>query len=113
MSFRKLFSLMSAIILLAVFGVAQPPSKAKAKEQSLTGVVSDAMCGAKRMMNGSAADCTRACVGKGSKFALVVGDKLYTLNGHAEELDKVAGQRATITGTVNGDSVEVASVKAL
>jgi hypothetical protein len=97
-----------AILLLAASpGLAQAP-----KQQKLTGVVSDTMCGAKHMMQGSAADCTRACVGKGAKFALVVGDKVYTLNGHESELDKAAGQRVTITGTVEGDTVTVHSVAA-
>ena len=34
------------------------------------------MCGAKHMMAGNPADCTRARIGKGSKYALVVGDKV-------------------------------------
>ena len=50
------------------------------KAQSFTGKVSDAMCGKAHMMSGSDADCTRACAGKGSKYALVVGDKVYTLD---------------------------------
>jgi len=81
------------------------------KKKTLTGVVSDAMCGAKHMMAGNDAECTRACVKKGSKYALVVGDKVYTLNGGpTDELDKLAGQKAKINGTVSGDTVEVASV---
>ena len=69
------------------------------------------MCGAKHMQEGSAADCTRVCVKGGSKYALVVGDKVYTLTGHEEELDKLAGQKVTVTGKVKGETVEVASVK--
>jgi hypothetical protein len=94
---------------LSLFAV---PQKDKAGNQTLTGVVSDAMCGAKHMMDGSPADCTRACVRQGSKYALVVGDKVYTLNGHSEELDKLAGQQATLVGTVHDDGrVDVVSVK--
>ena len=47
--------------------------------KSYTGTVSDAMCGAKHGMPGDAAGCTRGCISKGSKYALVVGDKVYTL----------------------------------
>ena len=54
--------------------------------QTLTGKVSDAMCGAKHAMAGGDAECTRACVTKGSKYALVVGSKVYTL----ETSDKAA-----------------------
>ena len=53
---------------------------AAAKPQAFTGKVSDAMCGANHMMSGEAAECVRACVRKGSKYALVVGDKVYTLD---------------------------------
>ena len=45
-------------------------------DTSLTGIVSDALCGAKHSMtNMSAAQCTRMCVKSGQGFALVVGDK--------------------------------------
>ena len=84
------------------------------KPQSFTGEVSDAMCGAKHMM-GNAADCTRACVKEGSKYALVVGDQVYTLDANDSQkadLDKLAGEKATVTGTANGKTIAVESVKA-
>jgi hypothetical protein len=84
------------------------------KAQSFTGKVSDAMCGAQHMMSGSDADCTKACVSKGSKYALVVGDKVYTLESSDKaalaSLEKAAGSNATVTGTLNGDTIQVASV---
>jgi hypothetical protein len=109
---KNWLSFFAALMLFSSLAVAQTSSdKGSSKEQSLTGVVSDAMCGAKHMMPGDAASCTRACVKQGSKYALVVGDKVYTLTGHSEELDKLAGQQATVTGKVNGDKVDVTSVK--
>lgn len=89
------------------------PAKA-GKRETFVGVVSDAMCGAKHsMMPGKDAECTRACVRKGSKFALVVGDKVYTLEGgSATDLDKLAGAMARVSGTVDGDTIHVSSVKA-
>jgi hypothetical protein len=104
-SIRKLAMIAASLLLSASVSLSQP-----VKEQKLIGVISDTMCGAKHMMQGSAAECTRACVGKGSKYALVVGEKVYTLSGHEDELDKVAGQRATITGTVDGATVNVSAV---
>ena len=84
------------------------------KATTYTGTVSDAMCGAKHGMAGSAADCTRACVKQGSKYALVVGDKVYTLEAKDKtalsELDKLAGEQAKVTGKANGDTIEVSSV---
>ena len=88
-------------------------TKKDAGKQTLTGVVSDSMCGAHHMME-NAADCTRACVSKGSKYALVVGDKVYTLDTEdkaaLDELGKHAGEKAKISGTVNGDNIQVRSV---
>jgi hypothetical protein len=60
----------------------------------------------------SAAECTRTCVKQGTKYALVVGQKVYTLEGHEAELDKLAGERATVKGSVMGEMVMVESVGA-
>ncbi len=108
----KLFSLFATLVVLSTLVAAEPPNKENGK-QSLTGVVSDSMCGAKHMMEGKEADCLRACVKQGSKYALVVGDKVYTLEGHSDELGKLANQKVKVTGAVKGDTVEVSSVKAL
>lgn len=83
-----------------------------ANQQQLTGVVSDSMCGASHMAKDkTAAECTRMCVKDGSKYALVVGDKVYTLSGHEAELDKLAGEKATINGDLSGTNVKVSSVQ--
>ncbi len=69
------------------------------------------MCGADHMeKDKSAAECTRDCVKKGTKYALVIGKKVYTLDGHEAELDKLAGKRATVKGIVMGEMVMVESV---
>ena len=85
-----------------------------AASKTYTGTVSDAMCGAKHATSDAAA-CTRGCVGKGSKYALVVGDKVYTLETTDKTalatLDKQAGEKATVTGTEKGNTITVASVK--
>lgn len=87
-----------------------------AKAQTFTGTVSDAMCGAKHMMEGDEAACLRACVKKGSKYALVVGDKVYTLDAKdqatMDKLDKLANAKASVKGSLDGDTIEVSSVAA-
>jgi hypothetical protein len=97
-----------------LFGMAAVPALAGGKSQTLTGEVSDAMCGAKHQMPGQAADCTRACVKHGSNYALVVGDKVYTLEtsdaAALDQLEKLAGTKAKVTGTVDGTTVAVKSV---
>lgn len=88
------------------------PSAPAAASQTFTGQVSDSMCGKSHMMPGrSAAECAKECA-KDGDYALVVGDKVYTLKGHKAELEKVAGADATITGSVKGDTIDVASVTA-
>jgi hypothetical protein len=99
----------------ALLGAALIPASFAAKAETFTGTVSDAMCGAKHMMEGDAA-CLRTCVQKGSKYALVVGDKVYTLDAKdkatLDKLEKLGTARATVKGEVNGDSIEVSSVAA-
>jgi hypothetical protein len=98
-------------------GLAVVSSMAAGSTQTFTGKVSDAMCGAKHMEAGIApADCVRACVQKGAKYALVVGDKVYTLStsdqASVDELNKLAWEQAKVTGTANGDTISVKSVAA-
>lgn len=96
----------SKLFLLAAFAAAV------ASADTLTGTVSDAMCGAKHMMaNASPAQCVRECVKAGSEYALVSNGKVYTLKGGDKKaLDKYAGQKVTVSGKVNGDTMDVTSV---
>lgn len=104
-----------AFSLLTLFVVVGMSALTFAKDSSFTGTVSDAMCGAKHAMPGDDASCTRACVGKGSKFALVVGDKVYTLDTSDKAalatLDKQAGAKATVVGSEKDGVIAVKSVK--
>jgi hypothetical protein len=103
-------------LTILALGAALTPFTFAAKAQSFTGTVSDAMCGAKHMMEGDPAACLRACIQKGSKYALVVGDKVYTLDTADQatlaKLDKLANQKATVKGHADGDEIEVSSVSA-
>ncbi len=99
------------VLILAVILI---PSAFAAKAETFTGTVSDAMCGAKHMMEGDPAGCLRACVQKGSKYALVVGDKVYTLDAKdkatLDTLDKLANQKVRVKGSADGDTISVSSV---
>jgi hypothetical protein len=84
-----------------------------AASMTLKGTVTDAMCGAKHPV-ADASECTKACVKKGSDYALVSDGKVYTLKADASqkaELDKLAGKMADVMGDVNGTTVMVKSVK--
>jgi hypothetical protein len=93
---------------LSLYGIA-------ARKQTFTGEVGDAMCGRKHM-DGPPAECTRSCVAHGSKFALVIGDKIYILDttdkAALATLDQQAGKKAAVTGVLNGDTIAVSSVTA-
>jgi len=102
-----LAALLVAGMLLFAAGV--PVQSAETK--TLEGTISDTMCGAKHMeTNVTPAECTVKCVAMGSKYALVVGDNVYELNGKADDLKKLAGAKAKITGSVDGNKVQVTGV---
>lgn len=80
---------------------------------TLTGVVTDDMCGQKHMMPGkSDAECTRACVKAGAKFAVFAGGKLYVLDGKASEVSALAGKKASVSGDLKGNILTVTSIAA-
>ncbi len=106
MRFNSLAFVTSGLILTASLAIAQAT-------KSLTGTVSDAMCGKTHMMKGeSAAQCTRECVKEGSDYALVVGDKVYTLKGDKAAIDKFAGENVIVKGMRSGSTVTVELIKA-
>lgn len=104
--------LWSATALLSA-GLSIP---AFAATQTFTGKISDSMCGAKHQEGVPPADCVRACVNKGAHYALIVGDKVYTLDtsndAQKSELDKLAWENARVRGSLNGDTITVSSVRA-
>jgi hypothetical protein len=91
-----LFVLVTAS-LLGVSPAAQGPSK------SYTGVITETMCSRdhKAMKIAPEAKCVRDCVGDGKtyKYALLVGDQVYTLSDQ-ETPAKFAAQRVEVTGVL-------------
>lgn len=60
----------------------------------------------------SSAECARSCVRRGSRYVLIDGDHKYVLAGGNDQLERIAGTRATITGTRLGDTITVTAVAA-
>jgi hypothetical protein len=114
MNIRSTFLKMIAVIVVGASALANLHAL-DGHKQTFTGEVGDAMCGRKHM-DGTAAECTRTCVGHGSNFALIVGEKIYILQTSDKTalstLDKQAGKNATVTGVLTGDTIEVSSVAA-
>jgi hypothetical protein len=95
-------------------GSPQPNSAPNsAKIQTLTGVLTDAHCGARHPSDSklTAGDCARICVKQGSSWALVDGDKVYLIKGDSPYLDKLAGQRVRVSGTLEGSTIKVESLE--
>jgi hypothetical protein len=70
------------------------------------------MCGKTHtMMPGKPnSKCIRACVKAGSKYALLVGDKIYALNGDAKQIDHFAGKKVKGAGDVSGTTIMLVSI---
>jgi hypothetical protein len=111
----KYFVGVSGICLMAIIAVS---SAFASKLQTFTGTVGDAVCGAKHTMDGDDIYCLRTCIRRGSKYDLIVGDKVYVLNlkdqSSADTLDRLGTQqaRALVKGEANGDIIDVESVAA-
>ena len=107
---RRLTIGTALVLVVTAAGLGAPAAR-----QTFTGEVGDAMCGSKHM-EGPPAECTRSCVAHGSKFALIVGEKIYLLDAAnpaaLKTLDRQAGKNVTVTGTLSGDTIEVRSVTA-
>ena len=111
--FRRIALPVISLLLLFCLSLQAADKKSAKDGQSFSGTVTDMMCGAKHAMAGkSDADCTRACVKEGSEYGLVVGDKVYTLKGDKAQLDKLAGQKVKVTGTLSGTTITASSIAA-
>jgi hypothetical protein len=108
---------MTTVVLSA--GLADVPAVAAGSVQTFTGKISDAVCSAKHSEGVTPATCVRACVQKGAAYALIVGDKVYTLEtsetdqATLDKLNKLAWEEAKVAGAVNGNTISVNSVTAV
>ena len=93
----------AAILLLSLFAVS-------ALVDESTGWISDSKCGAK----GASAehkDCAVRCVKGGAVPVFVMDGKVLKIDG-ASKVEGHIGQKVTVTGSVDGDTIKVESVKA-
>lgn len=89
-----------------------------AATMTLTGMISDSMCGAShaKMMAMHAAlktdkACTLACVKAGAKYVFVSDGKVYNIaNQDLGALPKEAGMPVSMTGDINGDTITVSKI---
>jgi hypothetical protein len=92
----------ATILLLSLFAAA-------AMAGEWTGWISDAKCGAK----GATADhkdCAAKCVKGGAKPVFVTEATVYQIDD-ASKVEGHVGQKVTITGSMDGNTVKIESVK--
>lgn len=89
-------------------------AQGQGKAETFAGTISDSMCGANASSHGGDdKQCTLDCVKKlHAKYVLVVAGKVYTLEGKEADIEKLAGGKAKVTGTVQGATLKVTSVAA-
>lgn len=92
---------------LGVAGLSAQSSK------TINGFISEEHCGASHSAPSAAATkCVKSCMKGGSAAVLVSDGKVYKLKGEDAEVKSLAGENVTVTGTVDGDTITVASVAA-
>lgn len=109
-----LFATLGAAANAAAGGESSQAPDASSAAQTYEGMISDTHCGAKHKaaIAKSAGDCARVCVHGGAQFALIDGEKAYALDGDLALLKRIAGERARIIGSLNGNTITVSSIVA-
>ena len=92
-------------------------SLAPAATMTMAGMISDSMCGASHAKmtaghpNMTDRDCTLACAKAGAKYVFVSDGKVYQIaNQNQPDLAKEAGDKVSLTGDVNGETITVSKV---
>ena len=101
------------VSLLAIAALAAAPGK-----QTFHGVITDSMCAkgdhSRMQMGPTDAECTIACIqAHGATYVLFDGKAAYDLSDQ-QTPEKFAGQKVTITGTLNPktNTIQVDSIAA-
>src|SRR6476660_10637846 len=84
---------------------------AAGEKKTLTGVITDEMCGNDHKMMNVKPDskCVTECVKAGSKYGLLSGSTVYALSDQKTP-EKFAGKKVAVTGTVDGKNIKVTSI---
>ncbi|MDR3723471.1 MAG: hypothetical protein P4K83_03170 [Terracidiphilus sp.] len=103
----------NTVLLTAIATLILVPAQlALAAQQTYEGVISDSMCGNKHMMPGkSDAKCIQECVKAGSKYVLMVGPKMFTLDAKPQTIASLAGKHVKITGELKGSTLSIQSIQ--
>ena len=109
-------SLAVVATLSAQTKAAAPAAKqATSAAEKWNGTISDAMCGKSHGANGGTEqkdhDCAVKCAKGGSEYVFVAGDKVFKIaNQKFADLEKHAGHKVTVEGTLKGDAITVTKI---
>ena len=101
------------IIALAVLFAATIPAiqQVQAASQPIEGVISDTMCGKKHMLQGKTdAECIAECLKGKVSYALVAGDKVYTITAKPQTIAPFTGKHVRVEGSVKGNTITVTAI---
>ena len=98
---------------ISIFVISASLLMAAAEKKTITGLITDEMCGNDHKMMNVKPDskCVTECLKMGSKYVLVSGSNVYVLSDQKTP-EKFAGQKVTVTGTVDGKNMQVSSIAA-
>ena len=92
----------SSVMALSLFSLS-------AFAEEFSAYISVAKCGAKHATDMNA-KCVQSCVKGGAAPVAIVGDKVYKVSDPSKVMDHL-GHKVTITGKLDGDTLNVESVK--
>ena len=100
---KKLVFAVPAVLSLLAFS---------ASAAEMTGYISDAKCAkdVAKVESDAHAGCAANCAKKGAALVFVSGGKVYKVDDQSKVAEH-AGHKVTVTGTVEGDTLKVDSVK--
>src|SRR2546422_4911147 len=97
--------------VVAISGVAALAQEKKAAEVTVTGYITDSHCKGEGAKEGHK-DCALKCAKeKGAKLGVwdAASSKFYALDDQ-KKAEQFAGTTATVTGTVDGETIKVATI---
>jgi hypothetical protein len=104
---------LAAMMAVATLAFAGGEQESEAPQSGpFTGMVSDSICGARHVKHPEldSPRCARECVRTGARYILIDGDTSYNLQGDFAQLAQFAGQRAKISGSLQGSTIRVSSI---
>jgi hypothetical protein len=101
---KKFWMIVSIGSLFAAAGLAE----------TMSGTISDSMCGAKHA-GAAAADaaCVKKCIKGGASAVFVSEGKVYQISADSQKrVGALLGQKVTVNGKLDGDTIDVESAQA-